>query len=206
MDDPHLAIDLDTEQFKESLKEHLTNSEQFKPYKVVIDAPYAEALEFGTGPANPGNASPKSMHAFVRNNTLYMKETTEVFNKFYEWVVGTGHFDEPYEAARAIYRKIMEEGMAPHPFIRPALHSVEDELQELLEREGSLKGVTEELAMRIAQNLRDYSPYPMVSTGELINSIRVEECQPEDLEAESELPEEVWASDTCDFNGEERMP
>lgn len=201
-----MKCELDPDRFSEALKNALTG-DTFKPAKVVVGAPYAEAVEFGTGPARSDISSPKVMYTFDRaDGNRYTTEATEAFINIYEWATRHCIGDDPYSFARVVYKNIMENGAPPHPYIRPALHEVEDDFQRIFEAKGSLKGVADELRDRIIANLETGGPMGGAEsdTGALADSVTSDYCDPDELFVDSDIPEEVWADDYCDFNGEVR--
>lgn len=201
-----MKCELDIDQLSEALKNTLTE-DAFRPAKVVVGAPYAEAVEFGTGPARSDISSPKIMYTFDRaEGNRYTTDATEAFIKIYEWATRHCKGNDPYSFARAVYKNIMEHGAPPHPFIRPALHEVEDDFQRIFEAKGSLKGVADELRDRIVANLETGGPQGGAGSdsGALADSVESDYCDPDEIIGDSDIPEEVWADDYCDFNGEVR--
>lgn len=201
-----MKCELDPDRFSEALKNALAG-DAFKPAKVVVGAPYAEAVEFGTGPARSDISSPKVMYTFDRaDGNRYTTEATEAFINIYEWATRHCIGDDPYSFARTVYKNIMENGAPPRPYIRPALHEVEDDFQRIFVAKGSLKGVADELRDRIVANLETGGPMGGAEsdTGALADSVTSDYCDPDELFVDSDIPEEVWADDYCDFNGEVR--
>ncbi len=199
-----LKLEVDETQLEEALKDMMKNADWCKPAKVTISAPHAVYLEFGTGPAQGGNSTPRSVHNFVKKDgSTFAKETTDVFYEIYQWAQAKCLNGDPYGFAKKVYKNIMEKGLAPHPFIRPAIHSVEDEFLDILAREGSVLGVAEELARRIEENIYNKD---LMHTGELVNSIEASYLE-EGEETEDDgfrIEDSVWASDTQDYLGNER--
>lgn len=199
-----LKLEIDEAQLEEALKDMVKTADWCKPAKVTISAPHAVYLEFGTGPAQKGHSTPKSMHYFTKKDgTIFAKETTDVFYEIYQWAQVKCLNGDPYGFAKKVYENIMKKGLAPHPFLRPAIHSVEDEFPDILVREKSLLGVAEELARRIEENI--YIKDLMYS-GELVNSIETSYLE-EGEETEGDgfhIEDSVWASDTQDYMGNER--
>lgn len=198
-----IRLDTSPEEFLGRLRDSLSE-DALKAAKVVVDAPYAEAVEFGTGPADPSISSPKTMRTFKNGKGgTFNKPVTDVFYKFYEWCVMRSMSD-PYNAAKAIYRDRMEHGSPPRPYVRPALHEVEDNFQDIFETEKSLYGVAVVLAEGIKDNLRTGGESAETASGALEASIHVEYCDGTEHD-DGHIPESAWESDTCDFNGAERI-
>ena len=201
-----LEVDLDAEGVEEAMLNMMRNG-TLTPWKVVVDVPYAKYVEFGTGPANPNIRSPKYPHQVQTAKGPKTIQCTDVFWRMYEWVLRTfPDKKDPYAYAYKLYKDTMEYGMPPRPFVRPVLHEVERDFNKLLKEKGNLEGVARELADRIADNLLSHR-FPQSaqsSTGEMASHIRVLPVMESEVGNSDDIRPEVWASDTCDYNGEER--
>lgn len=177
--------------------------EALRPAQVTISAPYAAALEFGSMPAvNPGPKQPRPYHR--RDGTLFYKETTEAFDNIYRWATRHASKLDPYTFACKVYSKVMEEGLAPHPYVRPALYEFEQEFEQVFRDRGSFHGAAEDLAERICRNIESgIAGGPMSDTGALANSIEVDYCDSDD-----DVPDypdrAIWDVPNGDINGNPR--
>ena len=108
-----LLDDYDT--LKQVVAENFTNQGLLKSYDIVIDSDHALFVEYGTGPSNA-------------HEKMYDQFGQTVQSRIAEWV------DEKFgnrlnprqrqEMAFSVYKRIMEEGIPPQPFIRPAVDAV----------------------------------------------------------------------------------
>lgn len=109
------------------------NEEDMDPWAVVVDAPYAAYLEFGTMPTSKSRG---------RNTD----GRSEVMDRFVAWALAKG---ASAQAGRAMYEYAMRKGILPNPYLRPAMYSVIEDLEA-----GVWKGavtprsVSEEIAER----------------------------------------------------------
>lgn len=167
--------------------------EALRPAKVEVAAPYASALEFGTLPASDEGV--KRMRTMVgANGVPVQKEMTDTLWSIYQWAQSRAIILDPYSFARVVYKKIMEEGLAPHPYVRPALAELEENFTEIFTRRGSILGCAEELAEMIADNINGGAPHaPVSNTGALLDSISVSYSD------ESEPPEDYPSKDIWDI-------
>ncbi len=164
---------------------------QMGEWSIVIDAPYALALEFGTSGAKSKGS--KVRKVFYKSNGRAMElEVTEAFFDIYVWalrhtrsITKADNLTDAFSLASAVYLKICTSGLAPHPFIRPALFEVEDNFKEYFKRasedyDDPMEGIANIVAEKIRENLESrhlvagamYSP--QTDTGLLSQSIRVE--------------------------------
>lgn len=146
-----------------------------RPVSIVVSAPYAAAMEFGTQPAT--RKGPARIHAFRKSDgSVFYEEVSDSFWELYQWAQRHATQLEPYDFARAVHSKIMREGLKPHPYIRPALIALIDEgILKVLQERGSLYGVAEWVAERMRENLEDgIGDSARTDTGELARSISVE--------------------------------
>lgn len=166
------AIELDEEQI---LKKLGLKDDALRPASIVVSAPYAAAMEFGTQPAS--RKGPARIHAFRKSDgSVFYEEVSDSFWELYQWAQRHATQLEPYDFARAVHSKIMKEGLKPHPYIRPALAGLMEEgILKVLRERGSLYGVAEWVAERMADILENgIESSARTDTGELARSISVE--------------------------------
>ena len=112
-----------TQEGKETLTKAIQAkiNEQFKDRTVIVDCPYANAVEYGTTPAKKQRAT----NDIVTDDQTGERITRARMN-IREWVGIKEHLSgkDRAKAGDAIYKKVMEEGMAPHPYIRPAIEDM----------------------------------------------------------------------------------
>lgn len=161
-----------TDEGREALEKAVTEAvnEMFEEKTVVIQCPYAEAVEYGTTPSKG-----------EQNNQMATdEETGERISltklKFREWIgLKDGiHGKERAKKGDAIYKHVMEEGAKPHPYIRPAIRDLEmtdfDDIMNLTDADNIADACIQFLAMRMVYYLEKNKS---VATGELKKSIMV---------------------------------
>ena len=173
-----------------------------RPQRIVVDSDHAEFVEFGSMPST-APARPESERG----------KPTDVELKFREWVkkrgIGGGDVNG---TARRIYRHIMQNGMAPMPFMRPAMYYVTQSIEYMndnnpyLDEGHSIRDIAEWIIeeMKTCLDMND-----MVVSGELRDSIQ----DPEDFDPQFEEPtsmpignvsEDIWSDPTLGRNN--RLP
>lgn len=168
----------------------------FKPYRIVVDSEKAGWVEFGT---LPSTAPPRPKEEWGT--------PTEVELKFREWVKRKFNFQDSKmtnQVARRIYKDIMQNGMPPIPFMRPAMYTALDEAEAHNLHDPYLDHNTiEDLACEIVDLMKRYLDLnETVDSGELMNSIQdpVEvdlgsDTGTADVNA-SGIPDRLWESRT----------
>lgn len=158
-------------------KEALTKAVQdefdriFQKKTAVIDCPYAEAVEFGTTPSRANTSD---------TNVVTDQETgdkiSEVKLRFREWIgLKEGlHGKERAKKGDAIYHHVMENGAAPHPYIRPAIQDMlamdVDDILMITGIEDVAEACTTFLAMKMIMYLEKNES---IATGSLKKSIKI---------------------------------
>lgn len=163
--------------------------EDFAPHTIVVDSDHALYVEFGTGPAQKGRrASGKNVYASI-----------------YEWVEGKLGIKDPAkrrQAAHNIYHSIMENGIPPQPFLRPALQNVLVRIgNDYFSDGGTIRGLAEMIASEMVRLLQDHNTVYM---GELRDSIRVVAGSVEEDDEQSRIPKEVWNRDDVGYDGKRK--
>lgn len=160
---------------------------------VVADAPYAAYVEFGTRPADPKNKGPMS----TKNPKI-----TEVRQRFREWAVSKGRTEAWGDL---VYKKVMEEGASPNPYMRPALYRTLDSLY-IEDEWDQYPPSLEDVANRIAETAKHYvMVYDMglsgsdeVKKGGLAESIRAmpaSECTVEGTQDPAYNDKRLWSKE-----------
>ena len=143
----------------------------FKEKMVIVDCPYAEAVEFGTTPSK-ADRSGKTMVDDPETG----ERISEVKLKFRNWIGEkeglTGK--ERKRKGDAIYHHVMENGAAPHPYIRPAiedlLHSSPEDITMITGIEDIGDACTAYLATKMKMYLEKNES---IATGALKDSIKI---------------------------------
>lgn len=179
----------------EAIAQMVLESDSFKAYRIVVDDEKAGYVEFGT---LPSTASP-------RDKSLW-GTPTEVELKFREWVkrkYGLHDQDRINVIAHGIYKDIMQNGMPPIPFMRPAMYSVLDNAKAGNVTSPYLDShTTKDLADEIVELMKAFlDNNDTVDSGVLRESIQ----EPEEVDPESDieslttaigLSERLWDSRT----------
>lgn len=143
----------------------------FQKKTVVVDCPYAEAVEFGTTPSKSSSSD---------KNIVVDPETgdriSEVRLKFRNWIGEkeglTGK--ERVRKGDSIYHHVMEKGAAPHPYIRPAmedlLHADPNDITGITGIDDIAEASNVFLAMKMMMYL---GKNESIATGALKKSIKV---------------------------------
>lgn len=112
-----------TEEAKEDLEKQLQEwfNQVFREKTVIIDCPYAAAVEYGTTPAKADPLS-KDLAVDPENGQTISK----VKLRFRNWIAAKEGLTGKERTRRgdAIYHHVMEKGAAPHPYIRPAVEDM----------------------------------------------------------------------------------
>ncbi len=200
-----LSVTFDDDDLEEVLEEIKGDSQD---WQVVIDSEYASMLEFGTMPSLNANAGPKSTHLFITpKGKLSLRTVSDAYYNIYKWARSIPGIKDPEAFAYTVYKSILDKGLKPHPFIRPALDVFEENINEIYQETGSFKGCMEILAAMIYDNLNGSgfaSDAPKEFTGALKHSIRLE---PVDEEyAENQPDDEVWDNPRARRDGSEAGP
>lgn len=118
-----------TDEAKEDLGKQLNEwfNTVFKEKVVIIECPYAMAVEYGTTPSK-GNRMSADIVVDPENG----QKITATRLKFRDWAAQRNSLSgrERIETGDRIYKKVMEEGMKPHPYIRPAVEDMKHTLIE----------------------------------------------------------------------------
>lgn len=179
---------------------------RLKGYNVIVDSPHAAYVEFGTVGAEMSSGERKYGRGQI----------SPVRAEIREWVGKKFGIRDPRERNRRgdmVYRTIMQNGIPPYPFFRPAVHLVfngspSGSLQpadpaDWLDKGQSLEDIAAMIAAKMQQLLMENGS---VYTGELLRSIRIEqdngsEDRQDSLNAppQSKITEETWQSDSAHY-------
>lgn len=181
----------DTDKLKKDLIEYLQNHRKLKPVRFGYTTEYAESLEYGTGPLD-------YFQPTVHGGSYSYKT---IYNEIYEWAgkkdgKGTGlPIKDPAERkvfAKNVTDKFFMFGMKPHPYWRPAIQFLQDNMQRLFDEGKSLTEICDE-ALRVANKcIMDQN---MPFSGKLQQSAFIDTLNQE---------EAVKSKDLREYNDEER--
>ena len=175
----------DGEDVDKIVTQMIEESFDLTPMTVEVTCPHGVFMEYGTNPAKKGSG------------TKIPGQPTAVQLKFRQWAaakckaraatmkMSTDRYGD------MIYHKIMSEGLKEHPFFRPAIYEVMDDIDAYFTEGGrGTKGIAEDIVTSAKNNLiLDNSIY----TGDLMNSISCRELTediPDGPPTEDEM--EIW--------------
>ena len=187
---------------QELIKKIILDSDMLKPTVVGCDCPEAMYVEFGTYGTRK--------YPYDRKNSYRSRgRVSPVEEEFRKWVEKKFGYtgSKRDEVARKVYHNIMENGMAPNPFIRPAFHTVQRMVEsdpDWFCKQGNdlmefARLVTEEMKRILEENNIPY-------TGLIINKIYYDRLEGDDLQSPfiESFPQNVMDSDTADYKGNEQ--
>ena len=140
------------EKFMKQVQEFF--DEKFKECKVVIDCPYALAVEYGTTPSKKKGQG----YTKLKRDPQTGKDISEVKLKIRDWIAEKEGLSgkERVKKGDAIYHELMEEGAAPHPYIRPAVQDALHTSPEDVVNRTSEKNLAMAYPMYIADRMAYY--------------------------------------------------
>ncbi len=184
----------------EAIAQMLLEHDAFKAYRIRVEADHAGYVEFGTVPST---APPRPKEEWGT--------PTAVELKFREWVRRKFGITEPSllnRKAHAIYKDIMQNGIPPIPFMRPAMYTALDEAEAGNINDPWLDhNTTKDLADWIVELMKEYlDNNDTVDSGTLRDSIQ----DPEEVDLDSDTdsydstavatPDHIWESRTEGIN------
>ena len=174
-------------------------------YVIEIDCPYAQYVEFGSDPYDPAkkNITPRVPDPICGD------EVTETNLKIRDWAQEKLGLDPDMRKKRGdtIYHELMDNGMKPRPFIRPAINDVFEDFAVHPDRYVTPSmGLSEKLATETKEIMIKYlASYRSVVTGDLMKSIKVVKATetsmkvpPADLKA---IEDYIWQDPSLDRHG-----
>ena len=173
----------------DDVRDLLEGEGAYKPHTIVVDSDHAIYVEFGSGPATKGSkASGKNLFAEL--------------DRWAERKLGIKDPGRRKRAVRAIYHNIMEHGIPPQPYMRPAVHNVLDLLTpDWFEEGGTVKELAEMIAAEMKRLLEEHNTTYM---GEIRDSIRVVEGEEDGDDRLEGISKEVWNSDDLGYDGKRK--
>lgn len=182
---------------EQKVLELLEKDPRFQPQRVGSRSDWSVHIEFGTEGFKGG-----------RTKDSYRKrgQVSPVEEDLREWVekkLGkTGK--ERDRIARKVYRNIMDQGIAPNPFLRPAVHSVIHRYSSSGDawegKEQSLVTIANEIVEEMRRYLIEKNiPY----TGETMRELYRMPLDGSEVHSSylEKIPQNVWESDEADARG-----
>ena len=201
----------DEDKLEEQLREIIL--EKIPQMEISISCPYAQYVEFGSDPATNTSGAAK-VYDYVCGD--WVTEPNLRIRKWAQDRLGLSNEDRKRTGDR-IYHSIMDNGMIPRPFIRPAIHKVLGMMESgsIFDMFDPKKSISENVCQIMKDEMlrilaeRGYSTdAPMPSGKLLMNSIEVRPLYNSSIrksQAEKNtIPESVWKSDTSDRHGVDR--
>ena len=174
------------EALQKAVEKAVKESNKFELYDVVVSSDHASYVEYGTGPANP---TVPGAHDFMDSAKARIERWVSLKPSF-----ATMTPRQRKNMAYAVYKKVMEHGITPAPFIRPAIHDMltTENLTKRFEEGMTMEQFAESLAARMRKNLLDNDSY---YTGDLMDSIQVVRADEHMEEAEESIADEQKAEE-----------
>ena len=116
-------VEINDEEFSRLLEDTLEDDERFQPYSVTVDSDHAGYIEYGSPPL-------LDREKYTPPKTRSKGTNSELFENLKKWYKARNGGVWSNEDVYLIYRKIMEKGTPPQPFIRPALYDLTREIQD----------------------------------------------------------------------------
>ena len=186
-----LTAKIDSAKLKQ-FYEKLEKKGAFKPYACVVgdeNVYYAQYTEFGSGPAH--KKSPD-------------RDVKEEIRKWVRRKLAPKSPKDEERITQAIYHRVMENGLPPRPFFRPAIHDFERYFPEdYFLNGGTIESAAEEFAELVRKNLM----VEEMGDGPLYQSVRVvplEDLDKDESSATEQPPKEIWDSDYLSSDGKDR--
>lgn len=177
------------ELWEEQIRDLVLEEGDFEPCTIVVDSEHAVYVEFGTGPATRRQKDPN----------------VDVHGEIEKWVEIKLGIKDPKRRRRVadrVYHSIMEHGMPPSPYLRPAVFKVLENLPNDWFSDG---GTTRELAELIVVEMkRQLEQNNTIYTGEIAQSIQVVRGEVEESEVQSKVSKEVWNEKDLAYDGVRR--
>lgn len=182
--------------FTDIAKEVIAEDEDYWPFILSIESDHASYVEFGTQGRPIRDKSEKGSGL----------KDSKMFDNLKKWLIARGGPNDD-AVVHQIMKKIIKEGSPPQPFVRPAVHDIEDLINRGEYEHKTMQHVIDDLLFLLVDYLnRNHTIY---EGGEILKTIKIEKVNPNDGRLESESPsiddhaidEAVWASRESDLRG-----
>lgn len=131
----NIKVDIDPDE----LEGYLLDMNRLQPAQVVNTSDHAEYVEYGTGPIRHG-----------------MQGSTVLQDNLDEWAKEKLHITDDRARKRFVYmlsKKIVNQGLSPMPYFRPAVIQVIDHIQDWFDRGYSIYDIGLEIVNEAQLNL-----------------------------------------------------
>lgn len=208
-----ISIGTSKEDLERLLGSELAKDEAYWPFVVHVDSEHASFVEFGTIGKGEGTMVRGKRSKDASSSSSEFSDNIKTWLRNRGALMGNGGVfarEGPSEdqVAFAVMKKLIEQGMPPQPFIRPAVHTVEQELEDGVFEDATMEDVAAELESLMLWNLdSNHTIYP---GGTIADTIRIVKYNPDSKEIEggalvngNPVEEKVWKSDYADWKGDE---
>lgn len=187
----------------EDIQEEL--GEEYWPFRIIVDSDHAGFIEFGTTGDGIG------LKRGSRNGDKKTNRGPSEFNKkIEEWLIKRGAPD-PKALVFPIMHGIIKNGIPPQPFIRPAIHQVEEDIKNGWYEDATMIDIAEDILFLMSDFLhRNGTVY---DGGSIIDSLSYESIDPKTVNEDDPMfgvprvgdeivQDHIWKSDELDWAGE----
>lgn len=189
------------------LKSIIKENEEYWPFIIHVDSDHAGYVEFGTQKWEKRSSSGASSGA-----------NSKFYENIRKWLYDRGanisgkHVGKTSNEEQVIYavmKKIIENGIPPQPFIRPAVHLIEAMIENGEYKSKTMRDIADDLLFEMINKLEEN--HTLYGSEEIAKSIRCEQYDPDTNVASATGPlmggkpidEKVWKSDCADLKGNE---
>ena len=148
------------DEFVKRLEEIL--SSEVEDYGIVINCPYVEYIEYGSTPATSNESKMPKVddQKDIDPKTHKPRQVTIARLNIRDWAARKYGLndEERIKQGDQFYKYIMDHGAAPHPFIRPAYHDMENiktaDLLQMVEAENPFEAYAKHFVDRMIYHLK----------------------------------------------------
>ena len=187
--------------------ENYVNDKDFWPFLLSVESDHAGYVEFGTQAWEKRSSSGSSSGA-----------NSKFYENIRKWLYDRGanisgkHVGKTSNEEQVIYavmKKIIDNGIPPQPFIRPAVHLIEAMIENGEYKSKTMRDISDDLIFEMINKLEEN--HTLYGSEEIAKAIKCEIIPPsvakniEDLPMYGDKPidEKIWASDYADLKGDE---
>ena len=186
--------------------ENYVNDKDFWPFLLSVESDHAGYVEFGTQAWEKRSSTGASSGA-----------NSKFYENIRKWLYDRGanisgkHVGKTSNEEQVIYavmKKIIENGIPPQPFIRPAVHLIEAMIENGEYKSKTMRDIADDLLFAMHGKLEEN--HTLYGSEEIFRAIKFEIVPPsvakniEDLPMYGDEPidENVWKSDYADLKGD----
>lgn len=144
---------------EKSLLDAVKKDPKMAPHSVIVDSPYARYVEFGSLPAKSKTETVDRMKKAGGEKPKKKKSpNSQFYRAIWEWAGEKLGVDEKERdrVARAIYYKILRDGVPPQPYLRPAVHMVVRRHQGGVGSGATVESIADEIAEEAQRFLEEH--------------------------------------------------